>query len=197
MELAHSGDARLARLLVGVDAEGWILFSEALQGNTHLLLVGLRLRLNAELNHWIREGHRLEDDWVLRIAERVTGEGVLQADRSGDVAGAHFVDLFTMVRVESDQAANALLLPLRRVEDVGASLQDARVDAEEAELANEWVRRDLEGECRERRLILNWARELVGDVAWVRPLDARDVEWAWKIFNNRVKHWLDTLVLQR
>jgi len=34
---------------------------------------------------------------VRRVGERVTGEGVLQADRADDVARVRFFDFFTLV----------------------------------------------------------------------------------------------------
>ena len=62
VELAHARDERLAGLRVGLDPEGRILLREALERDTQLVLVGLRLRLDLDLDHRLREGHRLEDD---------------------------------------------------------------------------------------------------------------------------------------
>ena len=45
VELTHTTHNSLAGFLVGVNAEGWVFFCQALQGNTHLLLVGLCLWL--------------------------------------------------------------------------------------------------------------------------------------------------------
>ena len=43
VQLAHAGDEGLAALRVRVDAEGRVLLGEALEGDAHLVLVGLRL----------------------------------------------------------------------------------------------------------------------------------------------------------
>jgi hypothetical protein len=87
VELAHPGDERLGRLRVGLDPEGRVLLRQALQGDGQLVLVGLGLGLDLDLDDRLREGHRLEDDRMLRIGQRVAGEGVLEADGRGDVAG--------------------------------------------------------------------------------------------------------------
>ena len=49
------------------------------------------------------------------VAQRLAGGDVLQADRGGDVAGAHFLDLLALVGVHLQQAADALLLAAHRV----------------------------------------------------------------------------------
>ena len=126
VQLAHAGDARLARLLVAADAEGRVLLAEALEGERHLVLVGLRLRLDGELDHRLGEGDRLEDDRLRLVAERVAGEGGLEADGRGDVAGADRLDLLAVVGVQLDQAPDPLLLALGRVVDVRAGLRATR-----------------------------------------------------------------------
>src|SRR5205823_8608204 len=50
VQLAHARDERLAGLLVGVDAERRVLLGETRERQRHLLLVGLRLRLDRDLH---------------------------------------------------------------------------------------------------------------------------------------------------
>ena len=126
VELAHPGDERLAALRVGLDPEGRVLLGEALEGDAHLVLVGLRLRLDLDLDDRLREGDRLEQDRVLGVGQRVAGEGVLEPDDGGDVAGVDLVDLLAVVGVHLEDAADALLLALGRVEHVRAGLERAR-----------------------------------------------------------------------
>ena len=109
VQLAHAGDAGLARLLVGADAEGRVLLGQALEGDRHLVLVGLRLRLDGELDDRLGEGDRLEDDRLVLGGQRVAGGRVLQPDRGGDVAGADLVDLLAVVGVHLEDAADPLL----------------------------------------------------------------------------------------
>ena len=100
MQLAHAGDEGLARLLVVLDAEGGVLLGQALQRHGQLVLVGLGLGLDGDLDDRLREDHRLEDDGVLRVGERVAGEGLAQAHRGGDVAGRDLLDLLAVIGVQ-------------------------------------------------------------------------------------------------
>ena len=74
VQLAHAGDAGLAALLVRVDAEGGVLLGQALQGESQLVLVGLGLGLDGDFDDRLREDDRLEDDRVVRVAQRVAGD---------------------------------------------------------------------------------------------------------------------------
>ena len=196
VELAHPGDERLRRLRVGVDAEGRVLLGQALQRERELVLVGLGLRLDLDLDDRLGEGHRLEDDLVIGVGQRVAGEGVLEADGRRDVARVDLVDLLAVVRVHLEDAADPLLLALGRVHDVRAGLERARVDPEERELADERVGRDLEGQRAERLAVVRGADDL-GAGPRVEADHRRDVERRRQEVDDRVEHLLDALVLQR
>ena len=101
-----------------MDAERGVLLGEPLEGDRELVLVGLRLRLDLDLDDRLRERHRLEDDRVLRVGQRVAGEGILEPDRGGDVAGVDDVDLLAMVGVHLEDPADPFLAVLGRVHDV-------------------------------------------------------------------------------
>ena len=103
------------RFLVGLDAEGRILGSQAVQREAHLLLVVLGLRLDGDLDDRLGEFHALEDDRVQRIAERVAGGRVLEAGQSDDVAGKGLFDVCARIGMHLQHAADALVLALDRV----------------------------------------------------------------------------------
>ena len=63
----------LPRLLVGMHAEGRVLFGEALQAIAQLLLVGLGLGLDGHGDDRLGELHGLEDDRLADLAESVAG----------------------------------------------------------------------------------------------------------------------------
>ena len=153
VQLAHTADDGLAGLLVRVDLEGGVLLRETLDGDTQLLLVALGLGLDRDLDDRRREVHGLQDHRVLVVAQRLTGGGLLQAHDGDDVAGAHRLDLLTLVRVHAVDLADALLLALDRVQHRGAGLQAARVDPDEGELAQVRVAHDLERERGERLVV--------------------------------------------
>ena len=115
-------DDRLAGLVVGADLEGRVLLGERAERLAQLVLVGLGLRLDRHRDHRLGELHALEHDRVRRVAERVTGGGVLEADGGDDVAREHGVLVLAVVRVHLEDAADPLLAVLRRVEHRGARL---------------------------------------------------------------------------
>ena len=126
---------------------------EALQPRAELVLVGLRLRLDRDRDDRVGEGHRLELDRRRVGGERVARRRVLQADAGRDLARADLLALLTVVRVHLEDAADALGLAGRRVEDAVAGLDLAGVDAEVRELADVRVGHDLEGQRRERLVV--------------------------------------------
>ena len=116
-----------------------------------LVLVVLGLGLDGHVDDGLGELQRLEDDRRVGVAQRVAGGGLLEADDGHDVAGEDGVLVLAVVGVHLEDAADALLAVLGRVEDGGALLELAAVDAEVGELADVGVAHDLEGEGRERR----------------------------------------------
>ena len=194
MQLAHAGDAGLAALFVRVDAEGGVLLGQALQGHRQLVLVGLGLGLDGDLDHRLGEDDRLEHDRVIRVAQGVAGEGLLEADGGGDVAGVDRVDLFAVVGVHLEDAADPLLLALGGVEDVGAGLQRPGVDPEVGQLADVRIRGDLEGQGAEGLLVVGGAQDFVVRCR-VLADDRRHVQGRGQVVDHRVEHGWTPLFL--
>src|SRR5919112_271561 len=115
VELAHAGDDGLTGLLVEADLERRVLLGELLDGRAQLLLVALGLRLDGHRDDRRGEGHRLQDDRVLRVAERVTRRRLLHAVDRDDLAGAHARTLFALVGVHLVDLADPLLAVLGAV----------------------------------------------------------------------------------
>src|SRR5690606_3605468 len=112
MKLAHAHDNRLAGFLIGPQPEGGILFGKPRQRHAHLVLVSARLRLDRDFDDRLREADRFQDDRVIGVAQRVAGEGLLQADDGADIAGRDLVDLLPVIGVHLKQTPDALALPL-------------------------------------------------------------------------------------
>ena len=108
VKLAHAGDLGLAGLLVGLDLERRVLLGEAAECDRHLLLVGLRLRLDGDLDDRLGEDDLLELDRRIGRGERVAGDDLLDADAGGDVAGVDLLELLAVVGVHHQDAADAL-----------------------------------------------------------------------------------------
>src|SRR3954468_10364916 len=154
VQLAHAGDLRLPRLLVRLDLERRVLLGQTAERDRHLLLVGLRLGLDGDLDDRVGEVDHLELDRGVGGGQRVAGHDLLDADARGDVAGVHARDLLAVVRVHHQDAADALGAARVDVEDARAGLELAGVDAEVGELADERVGGDLEGQGGERRVVV-------------------------------------------
>ena len=140
-------------LVVGRHAERRILARQAIERDAHLLLVGLGLGLDRDLDHRIGELHPLEDDRRVRRAQRVAGRGVLEARQRDDVAGIGHLDVLTVVGMHQQHAADLFLLVLDRVHHLRRGLELARIDAGEGQRADERIVHDLERQRRERRVV--------------------------------------------
>src|SRR5262245_49923601 len=196
MELAHPVDQGLGRLLVAGHPERRILERQPRERHPELLLVGPRLRLDGDRDDRLRERHRLEHDRPVGIAERVAGRRQLEPDGRGDVAGRDGLDLFLLVGVHPEEAADALLLVLGRVEDAGPGLERSRVDAQEDELTDVLVVHDLERQGPERRVVGRLA--LLGFLGLgIDALDRWDVQRRRQVVDHRVQQRLHALVLER
>jgi hypothetical protein len=116
------------------------------EGGLELVLIGLGLRLDRHVDHGIGEVDRLEQHRRVRIAQRVAGGRLLEADGGRDRAGRDLLDVLAVVGVHLQQPADPLLAAGGGVEDVRARVELAGVDAEVGQLADEGVGHDLEGE---------------------------------------------------
>ena len=176
-------------------AERRVFLGQAAERDAHLLLVGLGLRLDGLRDHRLREHHLLERDDRRRVAQRLAGRHVLQADAGGDVAGQDFLDLFALVGVHLQDPADALLLAADRVVDRVARLQHARVDAHERQLADVRVGHQLERQRGELLVVVGAAHDRLVVVVGARH--RRDVDRRRHEVDHGVEHALHALVLER
>ncbi len=132
VQLAHAGDDGLARLMVGGHAgrsgpprRAWS------EPRGHLVLLGLGLGLDGNVDNGLSELDLLEDDLLALGAQGVTGGGVLEADASDDVAGSgSVVTVDTLGGIHLEDAAERARLTVGSVDNVGAGLGAAGVNAD-------------------------------------------------------------------
>src|SRR3989344_2526972 len=110
MQLTHTRDNGLAGFMINLDSKCRILFSQALQGNAHLFLVGFGLRLNGDTDRRLWEGNAFQYYRMGRITQGITGGGTFETNNSGDVTGINFANVFTFIGVHPYNAANALFV---------------------------------------------------------------------------------------
>ncbi len=128
------------------------------------------------------------------VAQRVAGAGELEAHGGAELAGEHRLAVLAVVGVHLQEAADALLAVLGRVVDVGAGVELARVDAKVGELADVGVGHDLEGQGRERLVVVGLADDV--GAARRQAVDRRHVERRGQVVDDRVEQRLDALVLE-
>jgi len=111
------------------------------------------------------------------------------------------LDVFAVVGVHLQDAADALLFAFDRVEDHIAGIQHAGIDAEEHQLAEERVGHDFEAERGERFTVIGLAHQrggvVVGGRVRARAANRRHLDRARQVVNHAVQHRLHALVLER
>ncbi|KAF1003177.1 MAG: hypothetical protein GAK36_00297 [Pseudomonas sp.] len=202
VQLTHTRDDGLAGFFVGLHTERRVFLGQLAEGNTHLLLVSLGLRLNSYRDYRLREVHPLEDDRLLDVAQGVTSSDVLHANQSSDVTSAYFFDLVTLVGVHLHHTTNALFLALHGVDNRVTRLQNAGIDANEGQSTYERVSGDLECQGRERSIVVSRTivfRSFVAVVNVIRvdTLDRRDLGRSRQEVDNGVENQGHALVLER
>ena len=153
MQLAHSADDDLIGLDVRVDLEGRVFLHQLGERHAHLFLIGFGLRLDGHRDHRLGEGHGLQDDGLVLVADGVAGSHTAQTDSRADVTGPHFLDLFALVGMHLQQTADALGVPLGGVEHGRARLDVSGVDPEKRQLTDIRIGHDLEDQGRKGLVI--------------------------------------------
>ena len=116
-------------------------------------------------------------------------------DDGRDVAGIAGVDVFALVGLNLDEAADALALVGARIVDRVALAQLARVNAEENELADERIAPKLERERTELGIVVRERLHRLAGIG-VLTLGRRNVERAGKVVHHGVDKVLNALVLE-
>ena len=133
---------------------------------------------------------------MLFVAERVARGRVLKADRGGDIARVARLDILSVVCVHLKDTSDALVVVLRRVIDCGAGLDNAGIHAEEAELTNERVSRNLERQRRERLIVRRVPAKFFLCIR-IDSLDCGNIRRSGHVIHNRVEQLLYALVAVR
>src|SRR6202789_112439 len=195
VKFPHSLQNGLSGFLIGRYAEGRVLGGKLRQRHSELLLVGLRLRLDRDLDDRLWKLHLLEDDRLLHVAKRVACTGILEPRERDDVTGESLFDVLAVVGVHEEHAADTLALVLRRIENRRARLDLARIDAAEGNRADEGVVHDLEAEHREGLVVVRHANDFIARIDIV-AFDAAAIDGRRQIVDDRVEQRLYTLVLE-
>ena len=125
VELTHTADDGLSCLMVGAHGECGVLFGELAEGDAELVEVLLGLGLHGQSDHRIGEGHGLQDDGMVLVADGITCTQLLEAYCGTDVAGLYEVDGILLVGVHLVQTGHTLFLAGAGVEHVSTGIQSS------------------------------------------------------------------------
>ena len=198
MQLAHAGDDQLAGLFIGEALEGRIFFSQTLQTLRHLILVGLRLRLDGHADDWLREGRGLEGDVEVLVAKGIAGGDVAQTDQGCDVAGVDGIDIFAFAALNDHQTAHTFTLTGARIVDRITLFELSGIDTEENQLTGVRVGPKLERERAELAVVVRRNWDSVFGVFGVghHACGRRDVQRGRQVIDDGVDQDLNALFLE-
>ena len=148
VEFTHTGDDGLTTLLVGTDGEGRVFLSQLSETVVEFGHVGLALRLNGNRDNRVGEGHRLQHDGLILVAEGVTRTDILEAYTCTDITGIDRLHGNLLVGVHLEQTADTLLLARTGIKDVTTSLNLTRINTEEHQTSHVWIGGNLECQSR-------------------------------------------------
>ncbi len=196
VQLTHARNRRLTALVVVAVGEARILPLQRIQRVDQPVLVGVGPRLDRKRDDRIGKLQPLQHDRILRVAQRVAGQRVLQAHKGHDVPGGGFVHRDALFRVKLPDPGNVLFLVLRAVEHARARLQHAAVHPREMQVAM-FVRDDLEHQGRERLVRVRMAVDGLFGLQVLVTGDGRDVQRIRQISDDCTEQRPDAHMLQR
>ena len=154
--------------------ERGILLAQADECLYHAVLIVLGLRLNRHRYDRLRKLDRLQEHGLALGTKSVTGERILEAHRSGDIAGLDIIDILATIGVHAQDASQTLPPAAGAVQHRAALFHRAGVDTEVNETANVRVSDDLKGEGGERLIIFGVPFQQFARLG-VSPRDGRNV----------------------
>src|ERR1700719_945740 len=88
------------------------------------------------------------------VTKGIARRDILDPNYRGDVPGITGVDVFPLVRLDLNQAADALALVRARIVNRVAFRKRSGINAEKNELADEWIAPEFEGEGAEVAVVV-------------------------------------------
>jgi WD40 repeat protein len=196
VQRAHAVHQRLACLRVDPPAEGRVLAAQHVERRLQLRPVGRRLRLDRLADHRLGKLNALQQDRVLRLAQRVAGDRLAQPQHRHDVAGIRLMDILAVPGVGEGvvKLADQLLVVPAGVVDPALRLEYSGIDANVIQLAVR-VGHDLEDQAAKWLFRIRFALLFLVLLLGVDPDHRRPVEWAGQVPADGVEQRLNADVL--
>ncbi len=195
MQLPHTGEDRLAGVLVDLDFEGGVLVQEFAQHLLQFFLIGMGLGFDRHRDDRLVELDLLQQHRIFSITQGLARRGGLEPDDADDASGRRDFNALALVGVHHQDARNTLLFAARRVVDFPARRQLAAVDPGERHLAA-LHQGHLEDQRGQRCAVLGRALDGLPGFG-MHTGDRRDVQRAGKIVHDGIQQGLDALVFER
>ena len=196
VQLAHTANDGLSRILVGMHREGGVFLGQLTQRDAEFVEVLLGLRLDRQTDHRFGEGHLLQNDRCVLGAERVARANLLETYGSADIAGADGLHRILLVGVHLVDTADTLALAAAGIQHIGTCVQFTGVNAHESQTAYERVGSDLERQTAER-IVLGGVTRLFLLGFGVDTRHCGHVERRRQESHHVVEQFLNALVVER
>ncbi len=130
---------------------------------------------------------------MVRIAQGVTGGGILQSDHGTEVTRRDSGHILSMVGMHLEQTTDTLFFSLRSVLDIGTRNKRARIDAYEGESSHIGIGHNLKGESRRRGRLFSWPAFHLTAIEQ-NTFDRRNIEGARQIERNGIQDSLHSFI---
>jgi len=108
VKLTHTSDNSLSCFLICMSTECRVLLSKLSKCLTKFALSSFSLRLDSELDNWLRELHGLKDYRMLLVTDCITCCSEFESDCCSDITGVNLIQLHTFVGVHLKDTSNTL-----------------------------------------------------------------------------------------
>src|SRR5437868_8164094 len=129
------------------------------------------------------------------VAKRIARRDVLDPDDRGDVAGITGLDVFPLVSLNLDQAADALALVCPWIVNRVALGKRTRINPEKDQFPDEWIAPKFESKGTEFSVVIRRRLDSFMGIGF-HANRRRDIERAGQIVDDRIDQVLNALILE-
>ena len=159
MQLADAGDDQFVRLCVPAHAERRIFVGDLVQARRNLLLVATGLGFHGESEHRLGEPRQRQLLGRRAGSQRVADVQIFDFGEGDDIAGHGFRDRVELLALHDLQAAERQRLARAQIDDLLLADSLPPIDADEAEIADEFVGQRLEHLADELAVVVGRRRD--------------------------------------